>query len=794
MNEDVIRDLAKSTLTPEDVGARMLQTVECAAVGIPGNSTGYVIPYFDMTGKPRAFYRVRLFNSTVKYRQPKNTSNTLYFPKNLMKVLDASQGNYMLLVEGEKKAAAAVKAGIPAVALGGVDSWKNRTFIIPEGTDMAKAFNAKDINIKIPAGSEEIGESGLAPLATGFLEWIDFCVARQIHIIVCFDTDEEDGWKFDVQRAAASLAYELRYRGVAFSHIHKMVLPKIDENGKTGVDDYLAAFGGVELSQLIAGVLNAQESTFPQHPNVREYVNRKLQKTKMTRKEAQSASLALLSDLDTKGRRLRSESESQMYYFDHATRRLIKVSMNAGNKGLLHESLFGQLLYQRYGLSAADGRVLTWLDAQFNAEQPIEDVNPHRIVARPRPGEDTIRYQINDGQYVKVSPSEAGNGVVVLQNGDEGFLFESGLVEGIDAKDLMAEIARQRQLPLYPWWIDVLNTVRLRRDEKNKVLISLLYYISPWLYKWRGSQLPVELVIGESGSGKSSLCEHRLNIITGKPELRNAPTDLRDWQASITNAGGLHVTDNVNLVDKNLRQRLSDEICRLVTEPDPHIEMRKLYSNNELIRVPARVVFALTAIQQPFQQADLLQRAIVVELDKNASAEDGNITYEYSWVDDQMQKFGGRIAWVAHHLLVLEKFLTHVQTRWRTGYRAQHRLINVEQALIMMAEVFGQDGSWIADFLSGSAALHISESDWVVEGLKAFADSIKAQNKPGLLFSASDIANWAKSHDDFEECGPLINSRKVSKYMQVHAAMVNQMIGIVQGPKRDNRQMFKLRT
>jgi len=796
MFHEGLLDLAKSTLVPEDIGARQLQTIECAALGIPGSSIGYVIPYFDLQGKPRAFYRAKLFNSTVKYRQPKNTANTLYFPRNLRKCLEESKGKYIIICEGEKKAAAAVKAGIPAVALGGVDSWKNRTFIIPEGSDMAKAFNAKDINVKIPAGSDEIGESGLAPLATGFIEWIDFCVAHKLHVIISFDSDEEDGWKFDVQRAAASLAYELRYRGIPFGNIHQMVLPRIDEFEKTGLDDYIAHEGVETLKALIAKTLSRQKSTFPNHPNVREYVNRKLQKTKMTRKEAQNAALALLSDLDSNGRRLRSDAESQMYYFENGTRKLIKVSMNAGNKGLLHESGFGQLLYGRYGLSAADGRVLTWLDAQFNAELPIEPVNPHRIIARPNPGEDVIRYQISDGQYIKVSASRAaGDMVEICQNGDDGFLFESGLVEAVDAEELMAEIQKQRALPITPWWVDVLNTVRLKDDEKNKMLVAYLYYISPWLYKWRGTQLPVELIIGESGSGKSSLCEHRLNVLTGRPDLRNAPSDLKDWHASITNAGGLHVTDNVNLVDKNLRQRLSDEICRLVTEPDPHIEMRKLYSNNELIRIPARIVFALTAIQQPFQQADLLQRSIVVELDKNASATDGNVTYEYSWVKDQMDRFGGRTAWLAHHIVVLEKFFETVKIGWNPSYKAQHRLMNVEQALSTMAKVFGDDGAWIPSYMSGSSASNISEADWVLEGLLAFA-TMWPRNpgyKPGMPFCASDISDWAKSHDDYEECGPLINSRKLGKYLITHASMVNQLTGIIAGNKANNRQMFKIR-
>jgi len=788
---DGVDDLAKSGLTQEDIAARLAQTVEFAALGVPASSSGYVIPYFDIYGKARPFYRVRMFNATVKYRQPKNTSNAIYFPKGLMKCIRDTNAKYIIICEGEKKAAASVKAGFPAIALGGVDSWKNRTFILPEGTDLAKGYNAKDINAKVPAGVDQIGESGLTTLATGFMELVDLVVQEKLRLIICFDSDEETGMKYEVQRAAASLAFELRYRGVPFGNIHQMVLPPLADSSKVGIDDFLVSRGNDEFSQLIQDTLERQ-SSFPRHPNVREYINRKLQKTKMTRKEAQNAAMALLSDIDATGKRLRSESEGQMYYFDYSTRKLIKVNLNMGNKGLLHESPFGQLLYTRYGLSAADGRVLTWLDAQFNSEQPIEEVNPHRVIARPAPGEDCVRYQINDGQYVKVArlPAEDEDTIEIYDNGDDGFLFESGLVQPIEAADLLAEIAKQREEPLTPWWVDVLNTVRLKRDEQNKILIALLYYISPWLYKWRGSQLPVELVIGESGSGKSSLCEHRLNVLTGTPELRNAPTDLKDWHASITNAGGLHVVDNVNLVDKNLRQRLSDEICRLVTEPDPHIEMRKLYSNNELIRIPARVTFALTAIQQPFMQADLLQRAVIVELDKNASAQGSNITYEADWVTRQMDDRGGRASWLAHHLIVLERFFQVVGEEWNPGYSAIHRLINLEQALVLVAKVFNQDVSWLPAFMTKTANRNISEADWALEGLKAFGDMWRKHKSAEAQFTVGQIADWAKFQEEYEECYQLTNSRKLGRYLSTHTQLVQELSGIQKSSKTNNKQMY----
>jgi len=182
--------------------------------------------------------------------------------------------------------------------------------------------------------------------------------------------------------------------------------------------------------------------------------------------------------------------------------------------------------------------------------------------------------------------------------------------------------------------------------EEGRALACLLFYMSPWLLRWRGMQLPVEMTIGEPGSGKSSLYELRQNIISGYPRLNNMTMDIKDWYASITSQGGLSVLDNVHFTSasKDYRQRLSDELCRLVTEPDPHIEMRKLYTNADILSLPVTCTFALTSIEQPFFTTDLIQRAAIFELQAINTGHNAN------WVPQQLDRGPGRIGWVAHQL------------------------------------------------------------------------------------------------------------------------------------------------
>lgn len=805
ISPETIEDLARSGLTPDDIDVREASNLEFSAIGLSSSHNGYMLPYRDITGKLRPFYRIKLFDHTVKYKQPKNTSNHLYFPKQFFALTQAeiqkrrADSNYrprLLIVEGEKKAARVCKAGIPAVGLGGVDSWKNRNLAIPEGSDLGKSYDGKSITVKLPQGASDMTESGSTILAKGLMDLIDFVVSNAFDVILCYDSDTTQGTKFEVQRAAASLAFEIRYRGIPFKRIHQTILPVKHGNDKVGVDDFLEIDGDKAFHELLEETLKSRNS-FPKHPNVRELVTRKLQSAKMSRKECQAVAMAVLSDLDSTGHRLRSESENQAYYFDQLTGKLIKANMNMHNRGQIHESSFGQLLYKRYGLSAADQRLMTWLDAQFHGEDPIDEVTPHRVIARPNGNEDVIRYQISDGQYVKVT-GDAENPYQVLRNGADGYLFEAGQVEAINEpefREALESVDPGDEAPMPCWWDEVLSTVRLKDAGRSKTIAAMLFYLSPWFYKWRGSQLPVELILGESGSGKSSLYEHRLNVLTGTPELRNAPTDLKDWHASISNTGGLHVTDNVQLMDKGLRQRLSDEICRLVTEPNPHVEMRKLYSNNELIRIPVSCCFSITAIQQPFQQADLLARSIVLNLDKSSSVIDGaDITYEANWVPYQMQRFGGRANWIAHHLMVIHRFLRLVEQKWDPRYVAKHRLINFEQALILMGEVFGLDLSWVPDYLNLEETKQVSQSDWALEGLTFFARTVLAHNEDSKRWSAAEIANWAMSQDDYMECVQITNSRRLGRYLQTHRSLIARTAGIVESGKANNKIVYSVQS
>lgn len=784
-------DLAKSGLTADDLQSRPMEAPEKAQTRTPASINGYVLPYFDLDGKRLPYYRVRLFDFDPKYKQQQETSNHVYFPPGFQKALAGK--SYVLLTEGEKKAALACKRGYPCCALGGVDSWRNRQLVLPADTELNEKQGT--LRAKLPANSEahEITTS----LAIGMDELIHMILQRKLNIVIIYDTDKQYGTKTEVQRACAHLGYELRFRGIPFARIRQLVLPGSDSvEPKLGLDDYLLAHSDLDFDRILKACLD-RKSAFPRHPDLQAHIAKKLQNPHLSRKELQSVSMAVLSDLDATGLRLRNDVDGQFYYFDYDLHVLHQADFPGYRDDVNDLGEFAHYLYRRFGLGSADRPVITWLGTQFTGEQPIEDVKPYKVLARASNRDDRVTIQISDGQFATVSAradQEAQElpGLEIYDNGDKGVLFEAGKVTPVDLPTLLQHYAVEAKgdRPRFLWF-EVLKDVRLKDREKQSIVAALLYYISPWLYRWRGTQLPVEMIIGEAGSGKSSLAELRLSILTGTPKLRNAPQDLRDWHASLAHTGGLHVTDNLQLADKNLRQRLSDEICRLITEPNPSVEQRKLYTNTGVVNVPVQTVFAITAIQQPFLNADIIQRSIILELDKSGDVHDGMITYDSNWMNNQLRRFGGREGWLAHHFYVLHKFFQIAESSWDPTYRAKHRLINFEQCIMTMAKVFNITSDWIPDYLAGITNRSVTEADWVFQGLSRFAELARTA-KDRRKFSCQDMSNFFMNAEDFAANEVLNNSRKLGRYMQLHKTMIMTVCRMADAGTANNRQLWQV--
>jgi len=804
MSKDkMIEDLAKSGLEYQDMLARPIDESVVAACSLQGNSIGYVIPYFDYTGKVLTFYRVKLINNpVVKYMQVKNSSNHVYFPKNFNQVFKDNHQKWVIVTEGEKKATMLCKLGIPAIAFGGVDSWQNRSILIPSASEISRYGGSSSGLLQIKLPSANFNENLTSTMAIGLEDFLDLCLKQGTTLYLCYDTDLESGLANGPQKAASKFGYELRQRGFQLPKIRQLIIPYIGR--KTGIDDWLMEKirDGEKPTEAFME-LKAQNDkhpvAFPRHPNIREYVSKMMAKPRMDRKQIQNLVLSLITEFDSRGSRLWSVDDQQMYYFNGQTKVLMKVDLHKPNPGLIQETPFGQMLYKDYNISpAADSKLMQWMGSMFYGEEPLQQVKPHRMIAKHKPGEDIVRFQINNSQYIKVT-GDAKKPFTILDNGAEQTLFESELEHGISAELLTTELNKRLREPVIPWWGEVMKEVRVKDPGRSTQLISLLYYLSPFLLRWRGLQLPVEIIVGEAGSGKSTLSEIRLMILNGDPKLRNTPGEYKDWTASIANSGGLHVTDNVHMTDKNLTQKISDDLCRLVTEPDPRISMRKYFTEADERSIAVTSVFGFTAIQQPFKNSDLLQRSMVLELSKAVNMDSEGIPidvdFDSSWKGKQITRFGGRAAWLSHQMHVLHLFFKKVQEKWDNNYKSKNRLVNLEQSMVLMAEVFGMDSSWIPDQMSGATNNAIEGADWTIEGLAAYASYVRRVILPksaNYRFSASEICTWAASTEDYAECYQMKLPRSLGRWMQSNKHNIATIAGIVEDGNKNNKIVYKV--
>ena len=213
-NKLAIEKLESSGLGPKEakaLGTKALAPEETEALGLL-KVAALKIPYYDVNGKDTKFFRVRylgklpgsagLAEKPQRYAQQKGSTNRVYFPKltNWKRIIE--KGEHIYITEGELKAAAGCKMGLPVLGLGGVYVWRS----------------AKK-GLELLPDLEEIKWEG-----------------RQVTIVY----DSDAAMNPMVLRAQNELAKVLCDRG-AVPFI--AALPSAKDGGKQGLDDMILAEG-----------------------------------------------------------------------------------------------------------------------------------------------------------------------------------------------------------------------------------------------------------------------------------------------------------------------------------------------------------------------------------------------------------------------------------------------------------------------------------------------------------------------------------------------------------------------
>lgn len=218
--------LAGSALTEAD--ARKMQVKPCTAeeakrLKLAAAAACFLIPYFDLRGKPTRFYRARYLEDTrkgfdkvagkkaLRYTQPPDTSTELYlYPNGSWTSLAVDPATAVIITEGELKAACCTQHGLPCIGLGGVWSFQ----------------------------SNKHGQ----PLIPGFDSFL--WEGRTVYIV--YDSDAVTNP--DVVLAESRLAQRLLERG-AIVFIGR--IPPDEQMSKVGIDDFIVLNGFDAFSEKV---------------------------------------------------------------------------------------------------------------------------------------------------------------------------------------------------------------------------------------------------------------------------------------------------------------------------------------------------------------------------------------------------------------------------------------------------------------------------------------------------------------------------------------------------------------
>lgn len=221
----MLDDLARSGLDADDARRMRLEPYErgeLATVLPPG--AGYRIPYFHVEGAPRDdMYRYRYLEDTRRkgfgqlgsakarrYTQPSGSPPNVYWaPFTDWNQIIAQASVPLVITEGEKKAAASTKLGVPCLGLGGVWSFR----------------------------SKALGKRMLPELTA--VTW------KEREVFIAYDSDAVRNTQVSI--AEQALAEELTRLG---ARVRIVRLPDKADGGKMGLDDFLMEHGADDLVTL----------------------------------------------------------------------------------------------------------------------------------------------------------------------------------------------------------------------------------------------------------------------------------------------------------------------------------------------------------------------------------------------------------------------------------------------------------------------------------------------------------------------------------------------------------------
>jgi len=189
-----VEDLRRSGLADATIEMMRVSSVRPADInklclgGLPGVESVLEFPYPGVAD----FSRYKLFPAlgNMKYFQTKDTGSHLYILSSVARVL-GDFNRKLYFVEGEKKTAAALQAGLSAIGISGIWNWKAKDTW--KGTQELQSIPFADREVEIVPDSDTWARDDLQQAVYAFAKYLEFRGAKVSVCLIPQPTDSKVG-------------------------------------------------------------------------------------------------------------------------------------------------------------------------------------------------------------------------------------------------------------------------------------------------------------------------------------------------------------------------------------------------------------------------------------------------------------------------------------------------------------------------------------------------------------------------------------------------------------------------
>lgn len=317
--------------------------------------------------------------------------------------------------------------------------------------------------------------------------------------------------------------------------------------------------------------------------------------------------------------------------------------------------------------------------------------------------ENNVHYIFNNDKTVYKITTET---IEELENGDEGVMFNYRpdcesfkLVKYDDSVNYFDKYVADSMN------IDT-DTGTLTQQEYKTLLF--VWFLSTFFNSIMPSKVLL-VAVGEKGSGKTSTLR-RIGIILfgSKYNVRPLPNKPEDFDTLVTN-GHLVILDNVD----SGKSWLNDKLASVSTGQT--IEKRRLYTDNESVKLPTRTYLALTSRTPKFTRDDVSDRLIYIPFKRIAE-----FIPESELIGDIIKNRNEIMSYI---IFELQKVLKSIEATKGRQYKTKFRIADFAIFGLRIFDILGKKEEFeniLGKVIETQKAFAVEE-DSLVYTLKIFA-------------------------------------------------------------------------